>query len=292
MPTEKAHAKINLTLDIVGRRGDGYHLLETVMQTVSLFDTVTVEKAEGITLTCSEADIPTDSKNTCYRAAELFISETGAGGAKIHIEKRIPSRAGLGGGSSDAAAVLRAMNRLCGFPLTREKLINIAAKVGADVPFCVDGGCAVCRGIGEKIEPVSGFGERYILLVKPDFGISTPEAYRLFDEKALGSVNGTAEFCSLISRGADPCPAISNDIERAVDSPIIKKIKRELIKNGARAAEMTGSGSCVYGVFDGDKSAADAEKSLKGAWPFVCLCRTISAVNSARENAGQTEPKP
>ncbi len=275
MPTESAFAKINLTLDVIGKRQDGYHLLGTVMQSVSLCDKVTVEKADNIEIFCDAAGVPLDRKNTCYKAAELFFESTGKlGGAKIVIEKNIPSEAGLGGGSSDAAAVLRLLNEIYDARLTYSELENIASNVGADVAFCIRGGTSVCKGIGEFIEPIAGLSKKYIILVKPSFGVSTPEAYRLFDEKGLESGLGTVKFLQALRSGKNPYLELSNDLEYALGNEEIAKLRMRMYEYGAEAAQMSGSGSCVFGIFEERESAERAER-LFADLPFVRLCRTI-----------------
>lgn len=273
---KNAYAKINLTLDVVGKRGDGYHLLETVMQTVSLCDTVKLEKADDIVITCSDNRVPVDEKNTCHKAARVFFERTGiAGGARIDIEKRIPSEAGLGGGSSDAAAVLCILNEVYDAKLSYSELEELAAKVGADVPFLIRGGTAVCRGIGEDMERLAGLPEKWVLLVKPDFGVSTPEAYKMFDESSDVSAHGTEKFLNTLRVGGNPYECLSNDLEAALCNLEIARIRRELLTLGAEAAQMTGSGSCVYGVFENEDVAVSANDYLKGKIGFVELCRTI-----------------
>lgn len=273
MLTDKAYAKINLTLDVINKRPDGYHELETVMRTISLYDTVSVEKADKIILTCSEPGVPLDEKNTCHKAAEVFFKDTGIlGGAKIIIEKNIPSEAGLGGGSSDAAAVLRLLNELYDAGLSRYELEKSAVKVGADVPFLIEGGAAVCRGIGENIERIF-LPEKHILLVKPGFGISTPEAYRIFDEKNMKSARGTEKFKEALKIGLNPFLNLSNDLGAAIENSCIASLKTRMLNLGAEAAEMTGSGSCVYGVFNSEAHALIASKYFRE--PFVKICVTI-----------------
>lgn len=276
MLSSKAFAKINLTLDVVGKRPDGYHLLETVMQTVSLFDVVCVEKADGIAVLCSDKKIPFGEKNTCFKAAKIFFAETGVfGGAKITLEKNIPSEAGLGGGSSDAAEVIKLLDRLYNTSLEKAELERLAAKVGADAAFFVGGGTALCEGVGEKITPLPAFSGKPLLLVKPDFGVSTPEAYRLFDEKGGVSNHATPLAAGALSGGASLIKYLSNDLEAAVENPEIEKIKAELLALGAEAALMTGSGSCVYGFFKSEDDTALAAKKLDGKYPFVKPCLTI-----------------
>lgn len=276
MISRPAYAKINLTLDIVGRREDGYHMLETVMQTVSLCDMVSVEKADTIEIDCSAEGVPTDEHNTCHKAARLFFEQTGIDdGVKIIIEKHIPSEAGLGGGSSDAAATLCLLNELYGAELTYIELERVAAKVGADVAFCIQGGTALCRGIGEEMTRLESVPKRYVLLVKPDFGVSTPEAYKLFDKKGIQSSAGTKAFVNALNKGDVPYLHISNDLETALKNDEIAMIRSELIDLGAEAAQMTGSGSCVFGLFVNKNDAENAQSVMAGKYPFCELCETI-----------------
>lgn len=273
--TEKAYAKINLTLDIVGKRLDGYHLLESVMQSVSLFDTVEVEKSDNISVSCSEESIPLDRRNTCFKAAhEFFYYVKINGGAKINICKHIPQEAGLGGGSSDAAAVIRALNELYRTWLRLDELILIAQKVGADVPFCIVGGTAICRGVGESVVSLENLPKKYLLLVKPEEGISTPDAYRRFDIGGFESSRATKTFVEAVKRKDDPFRFISNDLEKTVGKDWLRDIKRKMLDNGACAAQMSGSGSTVFGVFD-DKTTAEKAAEQFRKYPFVKVCKTI-----------------
>lgn len=277
--SEKAFAKINLSLDIVGRRADGYHLLRSVMQTVSLYDdvTVTISDGEGIAIECSEPGVPLDEKNTCYKAAKQFLAAAGLGSFNItiNIKKRIPSMAGLGGGSSDAAAVLRMMNKLFDYPMSREMLNEVAAKVGADVPFLVDGKTALCEGIGEKLTPLRPLKKQHLLLIKPDIGISTPAAYKAFDEGGFSSSNSSDRLVAAINAGLNIAPYLGNDLQRAVNHPEIEAISKLILKNGAKASLMTGSGSCVYGLFDDIEQCHKAYGSLSGNFSFAAVCETI-----------------
>ncbi|MDR3344545.1 MAG: 4-(cytidine 5'-diphospho)-2-C-methyl-D-erythritol kinase, partial [Oscillospiraceae bacterium] len=176
--TLKAPAKINLFLDILGQLHNGYHSLFMLMQTVSLCDTITIRLTEnGVSLTCSNPDLPTDGRNIAHRAAELFFAETGIkSGAEIHIEKRIPFQAGLGGGSADAAAVLRGLCRLCG-DFGKERLPELALRLGSDVPYCLTGGTAIAMNRGEVLAPLRPLGQRHCVIIKPAQGVSTAEAY-------------------------------------------------------------------------------------------------------------------
>ena len=182
--TELARAKINLYLDVTAKREDGYHEIESVMQSVSLADTVSLERADDLTVICDHPAVPGGSENLAYRAAQAFFRVTGiAGGAGIRIEKHIPVAAGLAGGSADAAAVLRGLNRLYGTGLTDTELCGIGKTLGADVPFCVVGGTALTRGIGEKLTTLPTLSGCYFVIAKGETGISTAAAYAALDKK-------------------------------------------------------------------------------------------------------------
>ena len=189
----EARAKINLTLDVTGKREDGYHLVKMVMQSVDLHDDVRVtvvrgeKKPRGIVLSCSLPFLPTDERNLAYRAAELFYKETGTTleTCEIFIEKRIPIAAGLAGGSTDAAAVLRALNQLHDTGLSRDRLCEMGLKLGADVPYCLIGGTMLAEGIGEKLTELSPMQPCYVVLCKPPFAVSTKEVYQEIDSVPL-----------------------------------------------------------------------------------------------------------
>ncbi len=277
--SQRAYAKINLTLDVTGMLPNGYHLLRTVMQTISLFDTVTITLKEqtGIRIFCDEPGVPTDERNICYKAAKLFLEAVGKSdcGVDICIEKRIPSMAGLGGGSADGAAVLRILNILLDKKLSADRLCTIASRVGADVPFLIIGGTALCEGIGERITQISYGVKHSILLVKPDFGISTPLAYKSFDEKKLRSADMSARLISAIQSGEDIYGYLSNDLEAAVADRKIICLKQEIKSCGAKASMMTGSGSCVYGLFDDRQLCEQAENCFSDRFAFTATCETI-----------------
>lgn len=254
--TIKANAKINLTLEVTGKRPDGYHELRSIMQSVSLHDTVTVSpEGESTVISCDKPFIPCDERNIAFKAAEAFFNEYGRSfGVKIHIEKNIPSEAGLGGGSADGAAVLTALNILSGMPFTEEKLISMGAKVGADIPFCLKGGTRLCTGIGEIMEEKPSLPLCHIVIAKGNEGISTAKAFAAIDaygfDKALtdlspfenGSIEKIANLCM-------------NDFEKAADIPEINTIKNTMLSHGALCSVLSGSGSAVYGIFT-DSSAA------------------------------------
>lgn len=272
--TVLAQAKINLYLDIVGTRKDGYHLLETIMQSVDLSDIVEVSPArEGISVSCSNPEIPQDSGNICHKAAKLFLERFGGNsGANIRIEKRIPHGAGLGGGSADAAAVLFAMNELNGLPALSDELSALAAEIGADVPFCLTGGTAVCRGIGEKIEPLSPLPERFYLVIKPNFGCPTKEAYMRYDSAPLASKNALKAFCNAGLRYHEH---LYNIFEEIYKDPQISEIKSKLLETGALGALLTGSGSAVFGVYETAQKAASAARAFPEM--FTAVAKPVSS---------------
>lgn len=247
--TEKAYAKVNLTLDITGRRPDGYHDIESVMQTVSLCDTVVVSKSSEITVSCDDSELCGDS-NLAYTAAKRFFEATGIdGGAKIEITKSIPKASGLGGGSSDAAAVLRALNRLYMTNLSDDKLIDIAVKIGADVPFLVFGGTKLCKGVGEKLETVSSLPECYIVIIKEGSKPSTGELYKRFDSEGADSRPDTQLMLSSLQNKdlTGVAANLCNVFEKSV--PECEAIKSLFKDHGALGAVLSGSGPSVFGLF-------------------------------------------
>ncbi len=201
-----AYGKINLTLDVVGRREDGYHLLDTVMQTISVWDELEIQHSRqpGVHLQCNRESLPTDSKNTAFRAAKFFLEDRGLQneGVYIFIKKHIPSRSGMGGGSADAAAVLRGLNEMYETKLSAEKLMELGVKVGADVPFCVIGGAARCTGTGAQVEPIAPMPECWLVVCKPPTGMSTPRAYALLDQYPLSSVQATPRMLEAMAVAA------------------------------------------------------------------------------------------
>lgn len=264
--TIKAPAKINLILDILGKRDDGYHNLRSVMQTISIFDNVTLSvigkkcRFPDISITCSAPEIPTDESNIAYKACHAFnkaLGEMPFGNIAIHIEKHIPSGAGLAGGSSDGAAVLIGLNKLCGSTLSADELCKIGASVGADVPFCIVGGTALCEGIGEKITPLKSLPDCKILVVKPDISISTPLSYKRFDELKNPKLSDFDKFMTSLNSGdlAAISKTLSNSLEDVTNERVIEDIKSEMIKSGVLGSVMTGSGSAVFGIFDNEKKA-------------------------------------
>lgn len=283
--TLNAPAKINLYLDVLGRRADGYHEIESIMQTVSLCDVIDVTLADsGITLTASEDTVPLDGKNLAHKAARLFYSHTGIdGGAKIHIEKRIPVSSGLAGGSTDAGATLKALNELYGFPVSNDELLALGAKLGADVPFCMEGGCVLCRGIGEKMQKIEPMTPFTVVIARGGEGVSTPAAYRMLDERfgeflarPFSDVQRTISAVEM-----DDLNALSLSVFNVFESVVLEGHKEAslykgvLQDNGALVSMMSGSGPAVFGIFDDTEKADYAHHRLYdlGARSFVCTAR-------------------
>ncbi|MBP3360051.1 MAG: 4-(cytidine 5'-diphospho)-2-C-methyl-D-erythritol kinase [Clostridia bacterium] len=278
----KAFAKINLTLDVLGKRADGYHDIETVMQSVSLFDLVIIDKtaAKGIRITTNIRSLPCNEKNIAYKAAALFFEETGApGGVKMLFHKNIPIGAGLAGGSADGAAVLVSMNRLFGNPLSDERLLELGARIGADVPFCIRCGAAVARGIGEKLSPAPHMPGIPLLIVKPKISISTAEMYEALDDVIITKRPDTGRMLeALRSAAAENVAAeLCNVMEPPACEkyPVIGEIKKKMLSCGALGAAMTGSGSAVFGIFASKRSADAAVSHFSGDFKNIYSVTTI-----------------
>lgn len=271
MYTVDACAKINLYLDITGRRADGYHTLETVMQSVSLCDTVQVGvcAGNGIVLHCDDPLIPSDERNIAYKAAERYLAAAGTSAQiMIDIQKHIPSGAGMGGGSADAAAVLFALDRHYG-RVPQDKLYDIALSLGADVPFCLAGGTKVCKGIGEEMSEAPEMSGYSVLIVMPDFTCPTGEAYSRYDRNPVPAKNGLGEFCTALGKGCF-ADKMYNVFEVLYEDKRIDNIKNELISAGALGAMLTGSGAAVFGIFETESAAAEAAKRFTAYFTSVC----------------------
>ena len=266
----KAFGKINLTLDVLGRRRDGYHLLDTVMQTVSIWDELEIQAGgeRGVRLECNRESLPLDSKNTVYRAAKFFLEDQGLvnEGLTIYIHKFIPSRSGMGGGSADAAAVLRGLNEMYGAGLSDGKLMELGAKVGADVPFCVTGGAARCTGTGTEVSPAPMMPECWLVVCKPPAGMSTPRAYALLDQYPLSSTQATPRMMDALEAGnlRRVAKGLANRFDETIRMAQVRGVKRAMLGIGALGAMMPGSGSGVYGIFETEQQAKAAMKGLEG----------------------------
>jgi len=266
-----AYAKLNLTLDILGKRDDGYHEMKMVMQTISLHDDVTVTLTDkGIACRVAGAELPCDERNLAVKAAKVFCEAMDyRGGIDIALIKRIPSEAGMAGGSADAAAVLRALRDLVSPALTDERLEQIGARIGSDVPFCICGGTQLAEGRGEKLTVLNPAPECFVAVCKPDFPISTPALFARVDGVMLSHRPDTDAMLSAIARGdcGALCANVQNVFEQALPDAQrerIEEIKRALVENGAACAAMTGSGSAVFGLFSDEVLCRNACEVLQG----------------------------
>lgn len=259
-----APAKLNVTLKVYGRRADGFHDIRSVMVPVSLYDMVTVSHSDsGIRVESDDPAVPVDGANICHRAASVFMDWAGTPeGVRIVLRKRIPVEAGLGGGSSDAAATFKGMMALTGRFPSPEELLDMAARVGADVPFFTRGVPAVAEGIGERLTPIEWRVSFHALIVMPPFGLSTREGYARLRRREGGGPPRGASFA--FRDWDDLVPAVSNDFEDAWGDthPGIGEIKKELLSAGARAAGLSGSGSAVFGLFGSAEEAGSALGTL------------------------------
>ena len=286
---EEAYAKLNLTLDVTGKRDDGYHEMLMVMQTVSVADSIELEMSSepGIRASCNFRYIPTDRRNLAVRAAELFCAAQNIQGCgiKISIEKNIPVGAGMAGGSADAAAVLRGMNRLFEKDLRRQELEALAGEVGSDVAFCIAGGTALARGRGEILEDLDPMPDCTIVIFKPSFSISTLELFRKLDQTSLYRHPDTAGMLAAIANSdlRECTMRMYNVFEELDDRRLrtVKEIKSSMLDFGALGAVMTGTGSAVFGVFSEKERAKKCAAELSGEYRF---CRVAQPVNRLEIN--------
>lgn len=280
--TLRAFAKINLSLDVLGTLPNGYHEVKMVMQTVSLFDNVTLTKTdEGISLDCSIRFLPTNSDNLAYRAAEAFFRETGIkGGVNIYLKKHIPIGAGLAGGSSNAAAVLTGLNKLYNARLSTRKLCEIGTSLGADVPYCIIGGTRLAEGIGEKLSPLPRLPFCHIVLVKPAFSISTKWAYDNIDSCTDLVHPPTDKLIKALEDGdlKAVCANMGNVLEDVsiAHYPILSQVKNDLVSLGAIGAQMSGSGPTVFGIFEDEEKALAAKEVLWKKYKTAYVCRGVN----------------
>ncbi len=285
-----AYAKINLSLDIVGEREDGYHLLRMVMQSISLHDEITMMRNDSgrIRVLCADRRVPDNENNTCYKAAKLLLDEFGIkDGIELVIMKNIPVAAGLAGGSADAAAVMKAVNEEFSLGLSTEELMERAVKVGADVPFCLMGGTALSEGIGEKLTALKPLKEYGLILVKPKEGISTKEVYRAYDDKKVERRPDTDALVRELSASGKILPEAMENVLESVAIPMlpqIERIKEAFGETGCEKTLMSGSGPTVYGMFEntliGQTRREDALTLLKRRFPLcrVMLSGTVSGI--------------
>ncbi len=273
----KAYAKINLTLDLTAVLPNKYHGIFTVMQSVGLYDNVTVRTGKtGLSLTCSEKYIPCDDRNTAYKAARLFYEKAEIEPeCEIYIKKVIPSGAGLAGGSADAAAVLKALSGIYPGAVSHKDIMAIALAVGADVPFCYVGGTKLCQNIGEVMSYLPPMFS-HVLIVKPYERVSTKDAYARFDsaENIVHPDNDSFLFYAASGDYKEAVRYASNMFETLSDVKAGKEIKEIMAANGAWFSSMSGSGSAYFGLFDSDDDARKCAELLKNKVENVFVCRT------------------
>lgn len=282
-----APAKLNLTLDVLARRPDGYHELSSIMQTISLCDTVEVEAARAartrITVKTDQEYLPVNERNTAYKAAAAFLRECGVS-AEVHISirKKIPVGAGLGGGSADAAAVLRALNALLSVGMDEGRLNQIAAKIGADVPFALRGGCALATGIGEKLSELPVLEELHIVLCKPRLSASTKSIFSKLKVDEIQEHPDTAGAVEAIRQRNIGALAfrLFNVLEpiTAAIRPSVREIHKRLLQAGALGAAMTGTGTAVFAVFADEAAARAAVERLKSRYEHTYYVRPRNGV--------------
>jgi len=268
-----APAKINLSLHVLGKRPDGYHDLASVMQKISIYDELTFSRLDvGIKLCCPGTDLPTDGKNLVYRAARAIFQHAGyTGGVEIVLTKKIPSAAGLGGGSSDAAATLVALNDLCSLNVSQSDLLKLGAKLGADVPFFVFGSRAFATGIGDELQVLPDFPPLNIILINPAFELSTRKVYENLN-LALTKKKNNYSIPRFYALG-DVIRELHNDLE-AVSfrmHPQLNAFKQLLLDEGALGALMSGSGPTLFGIFADEKSAKEAQDAILKKVSGDCL---------------------
>ncbi len=279
--TVNAHAKINITLDVTGRRENGYHDVKMIMQMIDIYDRVTVSlKDEGISLKNSVEFLPVDSRNLAYRACELFLKETNIKtGADIYIEKNIPVSAGLAGGSSDAAAVLEAMNVLTKANLSTKKLMEIGLNLGADVPYCLFKKTALAEGLGEKLTEIAPLRKSIVCLAKPDYNVNTASVYKEYDLKKNTMHPDTEGAIRAIENNDLKLlgKRMYNVLEEVTGEKysVIGKIKSIMYDNGSVGAMMSGSGPSVFGFFEDEICARKAKAEIEKLCSFCTVTHTI-----------------
>ena len=280
---EPAYAKINLTLDVLGKRADGYHDLKSVMQTISLRDDIEIDVGTGKpwVLLCDKEGIPCDERNLAWKAAKVYCDamKKDPDGLEIRITKRIPSEAGLGGGSADAAAVLRALNEYYGNPLSILALAELGAQVGSDVPFCVVGGTVMCEGRGERLRILPKMPDCVFVVVKPDFSSSTPELYRKLDEKEIPKRPDNQAMESALLAG--DLSKVAQNVFNVFDPVVTEEhlelnyLKSIFYNYGSIGHQMTGSGSAVFAVVSEFEIAAVICNMLRPNYPGVFIAKPV-----------------
>ena len=264
-----AYAKINLGLYVIGRLPNGYHEVKMIMQSVGICDELTFEKQpSGITVTTDSGELPTDENNLIYRAAKLLLDTCAVKeGVRIHLTKRIPIAAGMAGGSTDAAATLKAVNQLFRFGKTKEELMELGVKIGADVPYCILGGTALAEGIGERLTPLPPMPDCHLLVAKPDINVSTKYVYTTLDAAPILFHPDIDGMTAAIFAGdlTGITAKLGNVLETVTvpAHPIISKIKEKFLELGSDGVLMSGSGPTVFGIFSDKTAAEKAYASMK-----------------------------
>jgi len=281
----ESYAKINLTLEVLARRPDGYHDLDSVVQVIDLADSLSVSVIEDgaieVDVDGQSREVPSGRENLIYRACQAFFGSTGIScGVRCLLKKRIPAQAGLGGGSGNAAAALRALNELCSACLDEDELISIAASIGSDVALFVRGGTVRMRGRGDIVEPLPDAPTLHLVLAKPDVGVSTVWAYGELDTRGVresGAATDKAERAVKRGDRAELIGSIQNDFDAVVTSRFLEvALCRDLLLNsGAERAVLCGSGSAVFGVYSSRDAAASAAKALRGRVPWLATARSL-----------------
>lgn len=276
----EAFAKINLSLDVIGKKSNGYHEVRMIMQQVDLKDNIYIkERDEGIKIECTNPKVPTDSSNLVYKAYDIIKRKFNINkGVEIKIEKNIPMAAGLAGGSSDCAQVLIGLNKLWNLGLSEKELMEIGVKIGADVPYCIMGGTALAEGIGEKLTKIKGLKEGHILLAKPNIDVSTAYVYKNLE---ISEIKKHPDIDKIIKDIEKDIYSLSKDMVNVLETvtikkhPEIKKIKEEMIFNGALGSLMSGSGPTVFGIFDDIDKAKECKKNIEKWIDDVYLTEAI-----------------
>ena len=277
----KSYAKINLTLALKNKRNDGYHNINSVMQTITLHDDIKLKKDKKISCKINVKNIPTNENNLAIKAAKIFFECLNIPfGVRIYIKKKIPIESGLAGGSSNAAAVLVGLNKLYKTNLTKKNLLELAIKIGADVPFLISGGTALVKGKGEIIYNLNPFNKCQILIIKPKFSVSTKEAYLKFDN-FFNNKNFNYDLTENLTFAIKEKQALEkttklffNDFENVLEKDFVCKLKYKMLKNNALCCNLTGSGSAFFAIFKDKKSAKLAKKILKSEKMLTFLCTT------------------
>lgn len=277
----KAPAKINLALDVLNKRADGYHNVSMIMQTINLYDTITIKnEIEGIKLTSNSKKIPLDESNIAYKAANYLSTKYNVKrGAHIHIDKKIPVAAGLAGGSTDAAAVLKLLNKAWNLRLSKTELMDAGKRLGADVPFCIQGGTCLAEGLGEKLTVISSIPDCYILLAKPSIEVSTKEVYQSLRLDEIMERPDIPDMIKAIDEQnlIEICSKMGNVLETVTTKlhPIILELKQKLFEYGAIGSLMSGSGPTVFGIFSDMAAAYSAYDNIKTLVNEVFVVKTF-----------------